>query len=192
MRALRRFAALLVVSAPLLLASTGQAVNDHANYRAVCPGAELDSARCHADVVTDERGNPNATTSPTGLGPQDFWSAYNLPATTAGAGQTISIVDAYDYATAENDLNVFSSQYGLPACTTANGCFSKVNQDGGSSYPRTDSGWALEISLDIQWAHAIAPGAKILLVEASTNSFANLLTAEDYAKGHSQYVSNSW
>jgi subtilase family serine protease len=79
---------------------------------------------------------------------------------------------------------VFSSQYGLPACTTANGCFTKVNQTGGSSYPRTDSGWALEISLDIQWAHAIAAGAKILLVEATTNSFTNLLTAEDYAKTH--------
>src|SRR2546422_9072366 len=132
MRVLRRFAALLVLSAPLALASSGQAVNGHANYRAVCPGAEIDSARCHADVVTDERGNPDATTSPTGLGPQDFWSAYNLPATTAGAGQTISIVDAFDYPTAENDLNAFSAQYGLPSCPTASGRFSQGNQNRGS------------------------------------------------------------
>src|SRR5262249_41643825 len=89
-------------------------------------------------------------------------------------------------------LAVFSSQYGLPACTTQNGCFTKVNQNGGTSYPRKDAGWALEISLDVQWAHAIAPGAKILLVEATTNSFANLLAAEDYAKAHAQYVSSSW
>src|SRR5205823_11243016 len=92
----------------------------------------------------------------------------------------------------ESDLNVFSNQYGLPACTTANGCFKKVDQTGGTRYPRSDSGWALEISLDVQWAHAIAPGAAILLVEAKTNSFANLLAAEDYAKTHAQYVSNSW
>ncbi|MGZ4414653.1 MAG: S53 family peptidase, partial [Gaiellaceae bacterium] len=83
-------------------------------------------------------------------------------------------------------------QFGLPPCTTANGCFTKVNQTGGTSYPRKDAGWALEISLDIQWAHAIAPGATILLVEASSNSFANLLAAEDYARGNAQYVSNSW
>jgi subtilase family serine protease len=111
---------------------------------------------------------------------------------TAGAGKTIAIVDAFDDPTAESDLAVFSSQYGLPACTTANGCFTKVDQNGGTNYPRKDAGWALEISLDIQWAHAIAPGAHILLVEATTNSFANLLAAEDYAKTHAQYVSNSW
>lgn len=110
----------------------------------------------------------------------------------AGAGSTIAIVDAYNDPTAEADLGVFSSTYGLPACTTANGCFQKVNQVGGTRYPKTNAGWALEISLDVQWAHAIAPGAKILLVEATSNSFTNLLAAEDYAAGHAQYVSNSW
>ncbi len=67
-----------------------------------------------------------------------------------------------------------------------------MSQRGGTSYPRKDPGWAPEISLDVQWAHAIAPGAKILLVEAYSNSFANLLAAEDYAKTHAQYVSNRW
>ncbi len=139
------------------------------------------------------RVRPGASTSPTGLSPATIKSVYSFPTSlTAGAGKTIAIVDAFDDPTAESDLGVFSSQYGLPACTTANGCFTKVNQTGGSSYPRTDSGWALEISLDIQWAHAIAPGAKILLVEATTNSFTNLLTAEDYAKTHAQYVPNIW
>jgi subtilase family serine protease len=136
---------------------------------------------------------PNASTSPTGLSPATIKSAYTFPTSlTAGAGKTIAIVDAYDDPSAEADLGVFSSQYGLPACTTANGCFAKVNQTGGANYPRTNTGWALEISLDIQWAHAIAPGARILLVEATSNSFTNLLAAEDYAKTHAQYVSNSW
>jgi len=177
------------------LVATGGAANGNANYRAVCPGPALASARCHAQVVTDTHGNPLASPSATGLSPAQIRSAYNFPTgSTAGAGKTIAIVDAYDDPTAESDLGVFSSQYGLPACTSApaNGCFKKVNQNGGTAYPRKDAGWALEISLDIQWAHAIAPGAKILLVEASSNSFADLLAAEDYAKGHAQYVSNSW
>jgi subtilase family serine protease len=136
---------------------------------------------------------PGATTSPTGLSPATIKSAYGFSTSlTAGAGKTIAIVDAYDDPTAESDLNVFSAQFGLPDCTTTNGCFQKVNQTGGTAYPRKDAGWALEISLDVQWAHAIAPGAKILLVEASSNSFTNLLAAEDYAKANAQYVSNSW
>ena len=139
------------------------------------------------------RVKPIATTSPTGLSPSAIKSVYNFPTrSTAGAGQTIAIVDAYDDPTAEADLGVFSGEFGLPACTTANGCFTKVDKTGGSSYPRTDAGWALEISLDIQWAHAIAPGARILLVEATTQSLTNLLVAEDYARTHAQYVSNSW
>ncbi len=136
---------------------------------------------------------PFAAGSPSGLSPLVIKNAYNFPtSSTAGAGKTIAIVDAYDDPTAEADLGVFSSYYGLPVCTTANGCFSKVNQTGGTKYPKTNAGWALEISLDVQWAHAIAPGAKILLVEATSNSFTNLLAAEDYAKAHAQYVSNSW
>jgi subtilase family serine protease len=136
---------------------------------------------------------PNVSSSPTGLSPATIKSAYGFSlSATAGAGKIIAIVDAYDLPTAENDLNVFSSQFGLPACTTANLCFKKVDQTGGTGYPRKDAGWGLEIALDIEWAHAIAPGAKILLVEASSNSFANLLAAEDYAKAHADYVSNSW
>jgi Predicted protease len=136
---------------------------------------------------------PNASTSPTGLSPATIKSAYNFPTDPAdGAGKTIAIVDAYDDPTAEADLGVFSAQYGLPACTTANGCFKKVPQSGSGRLPKANVGWALEISLDVQWAHAIAPGAKILLGEATSNSFTNLLAAEDYAAAHAGYVSNSW
>lgn len=160
----------------------------HGRSRALCPGpAAAGDALCNSRVI------PNASSSPVGLTPAQMKSAYNFSTSnTAGAGMTIAIVDAYNLPTAENDLNVFSAQFGLPACTTANGCFTKVNQTGGTSYPRYNSGWGLEIALDIEWAHAIAPGAKILLVEAKTNSFANLLKAEDYAAAHANYVSNSW
>jgi subtilase family serine protease len=181
------------VAVSLLLAVAGTAANGNAAAAAVCPGSPLGSSHCHALVVTDAHGNPDATSSPTGLSPATIKSAYGFTtSSTAGAGQTIAIVDAFDDPSAENDLNVFSAQFGLPSCTTANGCFKKVNQTGGSSTPRKDAGWALEIALDIEWAHAIAPGAKILLVEASTNSNANLYAAVDYAKAHAGYVSNSW
>ncbi|MGE5226699.1 MAG: peptidase S8/S53 subtilisin kexin sedolisin [Planctomycetaceae bacterium] len=155
----------------------------------VCPGpASAGHALCTSRVF------PQATSTwVNGLSPATMKSVYNFStSSTAGAGATIAIVDAYDLPTAEKDLNVFSSQFGLPACTTANGCFKKVNQTGGTSYPRYNSGWGLEIALDIEWAHAIAPGAKILLVEAKTNSFTNLLAAEDYAAAHATYVGNSW
>jgi subtilase family serine protease len=129
-----------------------------------------------------------ASTSPTGLSPATIKTAYSFSTSaTAGAGKTIAIVDAYGDPNAASDLHAFDVQYGL-----SDPAFTKVSQTGGTNYPRTDSGWSLEISLDIEWAHAIAPGANILLVEATTNSFTNLLAAEDYAKTHAQYVTNSW
>jgi len=66
------------------------------------------------------------------------------------------------------------------------------NQSGGTRYPRADQGWSLEISLDVQVAHAVCPNCKILLVEAKTNSFSNLIAAEDYATTHATVASNSW
>jgi subtilase family serine protease len=162
-------------------------------FAIVGPGAVLAASPREHYASHPLHVRPNASSSPTGLSPATIKSAYGFTTSnTAGAGRTIAIVDAYDDPTAESDLNTFSSQYGLPACTTANGCFTKVNQTGGTKYPKTNAGWALEISLDVQWAHAIAPGARILLVEATTNSFTNLLAGEDYAAAHAQYVSNSW
>ena len=134
------------------------------------------------------------STAPTGLSPATIESAYGFSTSSSvGTNQTVAIVDAYDDPTAAADLNTFDAEYALPACTTKNGCFTKVSQTGSTTrLPAANAGWALEISLDVQWAHAIAPGAKILLVEASSSSLGNLLTAETYAVGHAKYVSNSW
>src|SRR6266516_7392016 len=161
-RGFRKMSKLLATAVALagvvavFVVGTGGAANDHA-AAAVCPAAVVGFAHCHALVTVDAHGNPYASTSPTGLSPAMIKSVYGFATSgTAGAGKTIAIVDAYDDPTAEADLGVFSSQYGLPACTTANGCFAKANQSGGTSYPRKDAGWALEISRDVQWAHAIA------------------------------------
>jgi subtilase family serine protease len=130
-----------------------------------------------------------ATTQPEGITPSQIKKIYNLPST--GGSGTIAIVGAYNDATIESDLNYFSAQFGLPPCTTKNGCFTKHLM---SSSEKTNSGWALETSLDIEWAHAIAPNAKILLVAATTQSGANLLKAVDYAakQGGVKAISMSW
>lgn len=113
------------------------------------------------------------------------WTDPNL----CGHGQTIAIVDAYNDPNVVSDLQTFDTQFGLPTCNDTNGCFTKNTQ----GTPATDSGWAMEISLDVQWAHSIAPGAKIVLVESSDNSLGNLLTGVDTAVGTgAKQVSNSW
>jgi subtilase family serine protease len=177
-----------------LVATSANAVGVGSEHRAVCGTPEPDSMRCHSQVIVgSDHVTPSTSTSPSGLSPAQIKSVYGFStSSTSGSGKTIAIVDAYDDPKAEVDLGVFAAQYGLPGCTTANGCFTKVDQTGGTSYPRMNSGWSLEISLDIQWAHAIAPGAKILLVEAKSASSNDLFAAEDYASAHATYVSNSW
>lgn len=191
------------MAASALPAPAAKAAVEHVG---ACPAPAAGEAQCFARVVT-RRGSttPAASTVPLGAyGPDDVTAAYRYPKTTdsarvawsttslPGSSRTIAIVDAYDAPNAEKDLEVFSAQFGLPACTTANGCFTKVNQTGGRKMPRTDAGWALEIALDVQWAHAVAPGARIVLVEAASNSYTNLMTAERYAVANADFVSNSW
>jgi subtilase family serine protease len=138
-------------------------------------------SHCNIKLLASPKGVPHAAATPSGYGPADLKAAYNLN-TAGGAGQTIAIVDAYDDKTAEADMGVYRAQYGLPACTTANGCFKKVNQNGvQGSYPSNNVGWALEISLDLDMASAVCPNCKILLVEATNNQNANLYKAVDRA-----------
>jgi subtilase family serine protease len=181
---------------PLALAAIAGGANIHADDHAVCPGPQNDAAACHARIATDAHGNPlvGPAPDPTALRPQDFVSAYNLPSATNGAGQTIAIVDAYDDPTAESDLGVFSAQYGLPPCTTGNGCFKKVNQNGSTNgLPRANGDWALEIALDVETAHGICPNCKILLVEAKNNQFGSLGSGVDTAaRLGANVISNSY
>ena len=126
------------------------------------------------------------------MSPADLHSAYKLP-TTGGANQTVAIVDAGDDATAETDLAVYRTTYGLPACTTANGCFHKVNQRGAATPLPTDQGWGVEIALDLDMVSAACPQCKILLVEGDSASFDDLGASvnEAVALGANE-VSNSY
>jgi subtilase family serine protease len=158
-----------------------------AAFSHACAATPVGFAHCNAiqnnGVSAHAKPGSGCTAFPgSGYTPSDLRSAYNLPSTTAGSGQTVAIVDAYDDPNAESDMNCYRTQMGIPACTTANGCFRKVNQNGvQGSYPRGDTGWAEEISLDLDMVSAICPNCHILLVEATTNSFANLAAAVNEA-----------
>ena len=155
--------------------ATPAASGKHALHACAAPSKGY--AACFAQTLVNNNGaTPNAA-SPSGLNPADIQSAYKLSGSSTA---TVAIVDAYDDPTAESDLGVYRSQFGLPACTTANGCFTKVGQTGGK-VPRSNANWAVEISLDIDMVSATCPTCYILLVEASSNSFANLAAAVNYA-----------
>jgi subtilase family serine protease len=154
------------------------------------PGMMACNALERTDIAQSMALSPHAT--PDGYGPSDLTSAYNLPSG-GGSGRTIAIVDAQDDPNAESDMAAYRAQYGLPACTTDNGCFSKVDENGGTNYPSPDSGWAGEISLDLDMVSAIAPNAHILLVEASSNGMDDLGTSVNTAvRLGAGYVSNSY
>ena len=146
----------------------------------VCSAPAAGFAACMSVVRTDAAGKPLATATPNGLGPASIQSAYKLASLTS-SGRTVAIVDAYNDPTAEADLATYRAQFGLPACTTANGCFRKMDQRGGTSYPAKNGGWAQEISLDLDMVSATCPDCHILLVEADSASFANLGTAVNQA-----------
>jgi hypothetical protein len=130
-----------------------------------------------------------------GLTPQQIATAYSYDPSAGGTGQTVAIADAYDDPQIEADLATFDSQYGLPACTEANGCFEKVGQTGSKSVlPAADtSGWSVEIALDVETVHSVCQKCKILLVEANEPTYFDLAAAVNraVAKGATE-VSNSY
>jgi subtilase family serine protease len=149
-------------------------------------------ATCFALVRTDLSGADASTAKPQGLGADDLIKAYEIPSS-GGEGVTVAIVDAHDDPSAEADLAVYRKQYKLPECSSANGCFKKVGQSGTGHLPSADSGWAEEIALDLEMVSAACPSCKILLVEANTESMANLGAAEKTAaRLGAKIISNSW
>jgi N-acetylneuraminic acid mutarotase len=139
-------------------------------------------ARCYAlGLPTAGDGRQQKASGPPAgaLGPADIRSAYRLP--DGGEGQTVAIVGAFGYDAAEADLAVFRAHYGLPPCTTANGCFRKVDQSGGTNYPLEEPGWSIEAALDLDAVSAACPKCRILLVQADNNAMGNLGRAVDTA-----------
>src|SRR6185369_8113914 len=165
----------------------------------VCTAPASGDVACLAKVLGDASGKvvPAAkfVKLPVGYGPAQLRSAYAVP---AGTGGRVAVIGAYDNPSAKADLDTYSTNFGLPklpSCTNATqgGCFAKYDQRGGTIYPFRDRGWALETSLDVQTVHAVCPTCRIDLVEASSASIANLMTAVDRAVTlGSKVVSMSW
>ena len=127
--------------------------------------------RCMSVLRTDIPIVANAQAAHDGFGPADLRAAYNIRKTALqnGNGQTVAVVDAYDDPTIESDLATYRAYYGLPPCTTKNGCFRKVNQDGEQgNYPIANPDWEPEEALDVEMVSAICPKCHILLVEANS------------------------
>ncbi|MEV5942746.1 putative Ig domain-containing protein [Streptomyces sp. NPDC051994] len=184
----------LIAVAPSVAAATASGSQPAHTQRLCAQPAKAGMMSCLALARTDVQHHLGISpaAAPSGYGPTDLQSAYALSAS-AGSGATVAIVDAQDDPNAESDLATYRSQYGLPACTTANGCFKKVDQNGGTSYPTADSGWAGEISLDVDMVSAVCPQCHILLVEATSASMDDLGTAVNRAVTMgAKYVSNSY
>ena len=157
------------------------------NVSSSAPDIERIHARAPLWAHGPSSATPQVTTSPTGHTPAQIRHAYGFDKITGnGSGQTIAIIDAYGSPSLASDLKVFCTTFGLPQATLA------VYYPQGK--PSANSGWALETSLDVQWAHAIAPGARIVVVVAKSASLSNLLGAVDYAVGTlgAKQVSMSW
>ncbi len=159
-------------------------------FARVCAAAVAGEASCHAIIRTDTgegrspQGKPGPgpgpVGAPAGFGPSQLQGAYGLvgaPAPTV----TVAVVDAYDNPNLEADLGVYRSQYGIPACTTANGCFKKVGQTGTATLPTTNASWGQETSLDVDMVSANCPTCHILVVEANSPTSANLAAGVDTA-----------
>jgi subtilase family serine protease len=157
-------------------------------------GIDFCNALVAYNAKTNTTINPlaNAPGTSAPYGPSNFHTAYNLP-TTASGTPTVALVDAYNDPNAASDLATYRSHYGLPACTTASGCLKIENQTGGTTLPSSNSGWGLEISLDLDMVSAICENCHILLVEASSASDAALGTGVNTAvSAGAVAVSNSY
>jgi subtilase family serine protease len=163
----------------------------HGNFVRSCTSeVPVGAASCEALRRTDIVGDVARVR---GFHPRDIHSAYHIP-DVGGAGQTIGIVDAFDDPFAESDLAVYRAEFNLSPCSTANGCFRKLNQSGlAGPYPPSDAGWGSEISLDLDMASAVCPGCNIVLIEADNNYLKNLGRSVDTAvAAGATVVSNSY
>ena len=174
-------------------------VAGHHDYAAACAKPAAGHMACLALVRTNVKprrraAHPDAIPAGVGYGPSNLQSAYLLPSSTAGSGQTVAVVDAYNDPNAASDLATYRSSAGLPAC--GSGCFSVVNQNGAASPLPANAGtngWDVEESLDIDMVSAICPLCHIVLVEATSPTTANLGTAVNSAVSlGAKFVSNSY
>ena len=179
------------------LVNRGTAWVGTVHVRRACPVPKPGHVACTALLRTNVPGHMGLFApdkAPPGYGSSALQRAYDLPSATNGDGQTVALVGAYGDPRAEIDLQVYRAQYRLPPCTTANGCFEKVDQNGQQgNYPAPDPGWIAEQSLDADMVSAICPLCHIVLVEANSQALSDMYAAENEAVAlGAKFVSNSW
>jgi subtilase family serine protease len=161
----------------------------------VCAKPTAGHAACLSKVLVNSKGAIPMATAPlsTALSPTQLKAAYGLTGLSS-AGRTVAIVDAFGYPNLERDLTIYRNNYGMPACTTANGCLRVINQTGGTTPPTTDLGWSQEQALDVDAVSATCPDCKIVVVQSNSASFADLGTAVNTAAAQPGVVaiSNSY
>ncbi|WP_310961950.1 S53 family peptidase [Nocardioides terrisoli] len=190
-------AGLLIAATPAVAAQAAPAHPHGRHAERVCAATgHAAVASCDAEVlVSNSTGRVPATSTPpaTALTPSQLRDAYKLGSASSG-GRTVAVVDAYGYPNLERDLATYRSQFGLSACTTGNGCLRIMDQNGGSSLPRFNAGWAGETALDVDAISAACPDCHILVVQAQSASIANLGTAASTAARQAGVVaiSNSY
>jgi subtilase family serine protease len=188
---------LLGVAVPVTQAAA--ATSQQVHSKSVCGISRSSTyAQCFAQVRTDAQGRALVSPNVSGYGPSQFHSGYNLPTTVSG-NHKIAIVDAYANPNVLANLNTNNAQFGLPnfpKCTKTQktSCLAVLNQNGKKSpLPAGDTGWGLEIALDVQVAHAICQNCRINLYEANSNSFADLAVAVNTAATQgADVISNSY
>jgi hypothetical protein len=186
----RMLQALTVVCVAAAVGAFAPAASAAPVERAACPDAGPGLLRC---LTTYTPGAARTLTGGVGWGADDLASAYRLPAE-PGPDTVVGISIAFDAPNLEADLAAYRAQYGLPPCTTANGCFRKVNQQGAAApLPATNFGWALESTLDVSMVSAACPSCRIVVVEGNSPGFADLAETEDTAvRLGAKVVSNSY
>jgi hypothetical protein len=179
---------------------SGSAAGLGGALRAACPPAPAGQMRCYALYAPQRAVNramaAGAAVTPAGWGARSIESAYRLPVA-RNPRQTVAVVDAYFTPALASDLNIYRKQYGLPACTTSSGCLRIVNEKGAAkplpSLSGVPIGWALETALDAEMVSAACPKCRILVVEANSQDFADMATAENTAaRLGATVISNSY
>ncbi|CAN5594897.1 hypothetical protein BH10ACT10_BH10ACT10_14530 [soil metagenome] len=186
----------LLVSALAVSTPAADASSAALHAKRVCSASTSATvASCQSKVLVNGKGTVPATAAPSpgAKTPAQLKDAYKLTGTASG-GRTVAIVDAFGYPNLERDLATYRSYFGIAACTSASGCLKIVNQTGGTSLPRFNTGWAGEQALDVDAVSAICSDCKILVVQAGSASIADLGTAVNTASKQSGVVavSNSY
>ena len=182
------------VQAATASVSRGVAAAAPAGVHSLCAAPAPGHGTCAVVSATRSGAKPAAAaaTTPAGYSASDLRSAYLAP-TTLGLSETVAVVTAYDDPDAESDMGTYRTQYSIPACTTANGCFKKVDQTGGSTYPPTAAYWSEADAESLDMISAICPNCHIILVEANSSQLSDFGAAENEAVAlGADAIDNDW